>query len=153
MIFGRALDPQSSAIAGAQVTVTNTDTNVSVPLITNATGYFEARLLLPGNYQVSAQASGFKKSVRQGILLPVSTQQEVNITLELGSVSDTVTVTAEAALLDTSGDSSGRVIDSKTVAQPRHRRVAELLGLGTEPEAAEYDTVIVGAGPSGLAAA
>jgi len=59
MIFGRALDPQSSAIAGAQVTVTNTDTNVSVPLVTNATGYFEARLLLPGNYQVSAQAFCF----------------------------------------------------------------------------------------------
>src|SRR5260370_30595261 len=107
MIFGRALDPQSSAIAGAQVTVTNTDTNVSVPLVTNATGYFEARLLLPGNYQVSAQASGFKKSVRQGILLPVSTQQEVNITLDLRSVSDTVTVTPDPALLHTSADSTG----------------------------------------------
>jgi thioredoxin reductase (NADPH) len=46
-----------------------------------------------------------------------------------------------------------RVIEGKTVARPRLRRVAELLGLGTEPAAAEYDTVIVGAGPSGLAAA
>ena len=46
-----------------------------------------------------------------------------------------------------------RVIDGKTVAQPQLRRVAELLGLSTEPAAAEYDTVIVGAGPSGLAAA
>src|SRR5216684_2045923 len=100
MIFGRALDPQSSAIAGAQVTVTNTDTNVSTPVVTNATGYYEARLLLPGNFQVSAQAPGFKKSVRRGILLPVSTQQEVDVMLELGSLSDTVTVTAEAPLLD-----------------------------------------------------
>jgi thioredoxin reductase (NADPH) len=46
-----------------------------------------------------------------------------------------------------------RVIDGKTVVRPRHRRVAELLGLGTEAAAAEYDTVIVGAGPAGLAAA
>ncbi len=46
-----------------------------------------------------------------------------------------------------------RVIDGKTVVRPELRRVAELLGLGTEPAAAEYDTVIVGAGPSGLAAA
>ena len=46
-----------------------------------------------------------------------------------------------------------RVIDGKTVVRPQHRRVAELLGLSTEPAAAEYDTVIVGAGPSGLAAA
>jgi thioredoxin reductase (NADPH) len=46
-----------------------------------------------------------------------------------------------------------RVIDGKTVVRPQLRRVAELLGLGTEPEAATYDTVIVGAGPAGLAAA
>jgi thioredoxin reductase (NADPH) len=46
-----------------------------------------------------------------------------------------------------------RVVGGKTVVRPRLRRVAELLGLGTEPEAAEYDTVIVGAGPAGLAAA
>lgn len=46
-----------------------------------------------------------------------------------------------------------RVIGGKTVVRPQHRRVAELLGLGTEPSAAEYDTVIVGAGPAGLAAA
>jgi thioredoxin reductase (NADPH) len=46
-----------------------------------------------------------------------------------------------------------RVVDGKTVVQPRPRRVAELLGLGTEPIAGEYDTVIVGAGPAGLAAA
>jgi len=46
-----------------------------------------------------------------------------------------------------------RVIDGKTVVRPRARRVAELLGLGTEPAAGEYDTVVVGAGPAGLAAA
>ena len=46
-----------------------------------------------------------------------------------------------------------RVVDGKTVVQPQLRRVAELLGLDTEPDAAEYDTVIVGAGPAGLAAA
>ncbi len=46
-----------------------------------------------------------------------------------------------------------RVVGGKTVVRPQLRRVAELLGLGTEPQAAEYDTVVIGAGPSGLAAA
>src|SRR2546427_12763010 len=46
-----------------------------------------------------------------------------------------------------------RLVDGKTVARPQPRRVAELLGLDTEPRAAEYDVVIVGAGPAGLAGA
>ncbi|MBI4875285.1 MAG: carboxypeptidase regulatory-like domain-containing protein [Acidobacteria bacterium] len=114
MIFGRVLDPQGSPTAGARVTVTNVDTNTSTPLATNDTGYYEASLLLPGNYQVSAEAVGFRTSIRKGIVLSVASRVEVDMNLELGSVSESVTVVAEAPLLDTASASSGRVIDNRT---------------------------------------
>ena len=77
VIFGRVTDPQSSVVAGATVVVTNTDTNTVMTLKTNDTGYYEANLLLAGNYQVLAEMPGFRKSVRSGIILPVSTRVEI----------------------------------------------------------------------------
>jgi protocatechuate 3,4-dioxygenase beta subunit len=59
MISGTVTDPQAAAIMGAAVEVTNTDTNVSAQLTTNASGYYEARLLMPGPYRVTVEAAGF----------------------------------------------------------------------------------------------
>ena len=55
VIFGRVTDPQNSAVTGATVVVTNTDTNSVMTLTANDTGYYEANLLLPGNYRVVAE--------------------------------------------------------------------------------------------------
>jgi len=128
MIFGRMLDPQGSAVAGAPLSVTNSDTNVSLPLQTNETGYFEANLLLPGTYQVTAEVPGFKKWMRSGISLPVSTRIQIDIHLEVGAITETVTVTGEAPLLETNAVSSGRVIDSRSMSDlPVARGNASLL--------------------------
>src|SRR5437870_9467676 len=116
MIYGRVLDPQAAAVSSAVVTVTNTDTNTSTRLVCNDTGYYEASLLLPGNYQVAVDAPGFHKSVRSGLALPVSTRLEINMELEVGAISETVSVTAEAPILDTSTVSSGRVMDNRTLS-------------------------------------
>ena len=118
MIRGRVLDPQSTTVAGAQVTVTNTATNTSVRLQTNETGYYEARLLLPGKYSVEAEAQGFRKTVRPGVTLPVAAQIEINISLELGNVTESVSVTADAPILDTSTASSGAVLSRKSLDLP-----------------------------------
>ncbi len=115
MIYGRVLDPQSSAVASAAITVTNVETNTLVSLRTNETGYYEANLLLPGSYQVTAGAPGFKKYIRGPLTLTVSTRLEINIAMELGAVAETVSVTAEAPILDTSTVSSGRVVDNRTL--------------------------------------
>ncbi len=114
-IHGRVLDPQSRAIAGAAVMVTNVETNTNTRLVTNETGYYEANLLLPGLYQVSAESPGFKRSVRGVITLPVSTRLEIAMQLELGAVAESVVVTAEAPILDTSTVSSGRIFDNRSM--------------------------------------
>ena len=73
-IIGHVLDEQGGAMPGVTVTITNVDTNVSATLTTNSTGYYQAPLLLPGNYRVSAELQGFKTSVRSGIILSVAQQ-------------------------------------------------------------------------------
>ena len=115
VIYGRVTDPQSAAMAGVSVVVVNTDTNTSSSLTTNETGYYEANFLLPGNYRVSAEIAGFKKSLRSGISLAVSTRVEINVQMELGAIAETVSVTAEAPLLDTSSISSGRIMENRSV--------------------------------------
>lgn len=117
MLFGRVLDPQGAAVVGATVVVRNSDTGVAMPYKTNESGYYEANLLLPGQYEISAEHPGFKKLLRSGITLPVASRIEVNLSLEIGGVTETVSVVAEAPLLETNAVSSGRVLDNKTVME------------------------------------
>ena len=115
-IFGRVSDAQRSVIPQATVEVTNTDTNVSIKLATNETGYFEANLLVAGRYRITVEKPGFRKLVRSGIALRMGTRVEVNLALDVGDLSQTVEVTAEAQLVDTSASASaGRVMDTLEV--------------------------------------
>ncbi|HET8549345.1 MAG TPA: TonB-dependent receptor, partial [Bryobacteraceae bacterium] len=116
-ITGTVSDPQGARIPGASVTVTNTDTNRSSPVVSNETGYFEASLLDPGNYSVTVEAPGFKRVVRSGLVLSVAGRLHVPLTLELGQVADTIEVTAEAPMLDTTTASGGRVLDNRQITQ------------------------------------
>lgn len=128
MIFGWVRDPQSMPVAGANVTITNINTGTSTIRKTNETGYYEANLLLSGDYEVSVDASGFKRSLRRGITLPVGTRTQIEVKLEIGAVSESVAVTADAPLLETNAVSSGRIMDSRTLsAVPTQNRNAMLL--------------------------
>src|SRR5258706_4756510 len=92
MITGHVSDATAWHLAGAKVLVTNTSTNVFTELKTNDSGYYEAPLLVSGVYKVMVEAPGFKKSERPAFTLPIASHLEVNFTLEVGSVSDTLTV-------------------------------------------------------------
>src|SRR5688500_1006980 len=114
-IIGHVLDDQGGAMPGVSVTITNVDTNVSTTLVTNSTGYYQAPLLLPGNYRVTAELQGFKTSVRSGIILSVAQQANVDLTLGVGSLSETVTVSGEAPILETGVLTTGQNLDRRSV--------------------------------------
>jgi hypothetical protein len=114
-ISGTVTDAQGASIAGAPVTVLNTGTGTAVKLTSNNGGYYEASLLLPGSYSVTVEAPGFKRSVRSGITLSLGERLQIDIPLEVGGTTESVTVTAEAPMLDTSSVATGRAMTHKEV--------------------------------------
>lgn len=114
-IVGLVMDAQGAVVTGASVSVRNIKTGDSVPLTTNETGYYEARLLIPGAYEITAQANGFKRVVREGIQLGLGERVQINLTMELGAVSESITVTAEASILSTATATAGRVLTNREV--------------------------------------
>src|SRR5438128_801915 len=116
-INGRVYDGQSAAIAGADVIVVQVGTNSTTRLTTNQSGYFEAPLLIPGAYRVTASAPGFKTTVRGGINLQIGQTVSADLKLDLGTVAETVVVTAESPVLDTNPLDSGTVIANEEVME------------------------------------
>ncbi len=115
-ITGRILDPSGAAIPSVSITVTHTATNTSASTRSDETGNYTVLYLAPGLYTVTVEAPGFKKLVRQGIEVRVADQLKLDLTLEVGAAVETVNVTAEAAMLETTTASSGQVIDQRRIA-------------------------------------
>lgn len=114
-ILGTVRDQQEAAIPGATVTVTNTASNVSKNFVTDSSGTYVIPFLLPGNYSVSAEAPGFRRSHRTGINVRVEDRLTIDIRMEIGAVTEQVTVDAAAPLLDTNTSTLGQVIENKRI--------------------------------------
>lgn len=95
-IRGTVVDPQGSAVSGASVLVTDEATGVPRTLETDASGRYEATNLQPGTYRVEVLTTNFKKFERTGVLVRASGNALVDVTLEIGNLNETVTVTGEA---------------------------------------------------------
>ncbi len=115
-ILGRVSDPSGAVIANAEVVVTNEAMGTRSVLTTNAEGLYLAPLLSPGQYRVEVSSAGFKKALRSGIELRIADRLDISVILEVGAADQSVTVTAEAPLLNSESASLGTVIDSKRVA-------------------------------------
>jgi Carboxypeptidase regulatory-like domain len=98
-IQGSVTDPSDAAIVGAQVTLLNTQTGVSVVQNTNVAGHYLFDLVEPGTYTITVESVGFSKFVQEQLSVSSRADVTVDARLQVGEVSETVTVTAEAATL------------------------------------------------------
>ncbi|HEX9000560.1 MAG TPA: carboxypeptidase regulatory-like domain-containing protein [Blastocatellia bacterium] len=116
-VNGRVTDPNKAAISNASVTVRNLATNETVSVTTNSEGNYNVPFLKPGLYTIAVEAGGFKKFLRDRQELQVSQTATIDITLEVGAATETVTITAEAALLEETKADRGNVIENRRIVE------------------------------------
>src|SRR5918993_5237725 len=116
-LLGNVTDASGAAVPGATVTATEVQTNISRTAVTNESGYYLFASLQNGTYTVAAELEGFKKVQRQNLKVDVNTTVRVNLPLEVGQMTEAVTVSAETPVLQTDRTDTGRIIESKMVAE------------------------------------
>ena len=112
-ILGTVVDPSGAVVVNAKVTITNTGTRVSRSVVTTSAGDYTAPNIDPGTYTISGEAAGFKKTVSTPILLEVSREVRVDLKLRPGMVTETMMITAEAELVDTTNTTLNGVLSNK----------------------------------------
>src|SRR6201998_841302 len=117
VLNGTVTDPSGAAIASARVVVQNVATGVEWNAQTNGDGLYVLPSLPPGSYQITVTKDGFQKLVVTGLRLDVATSGTKDLQMSVGSTSQTVQVTTEAPLIETSTPGVGQVIDPKTVQE------------------------------------
>src|SRR5215475_7935144 len=144
-LSGAILDESGNAVAGAEVTVTQTATGSSRTVTTDADGGYTFPNLPVGPYQLQVRKQGFSAYVQTGIVLQVNVNPTINATLKVGAVTEMVQVTSDAALVETHSNGVGQVIDQQRVVElPLNGRVATelilLSGLSTAAPAGDLNT-------------
>jgi hypothetical protein len=131
-VRGTIIDPQGGAVAGATVTLTNTEKNFTRSQVTNEEGVYAFNAVPPGKYRIEAEATGFKKVAVSDIQALVDTPTDVSVKLEVGNVNEVVTVVSGSeAPLNTSDATIGNTFESRRIEQlPLNaRNVVGLLSL------------------------
>ncbi|HKR29728.1 MAG TPA: carboxypeptidase regulatory-like domain-containing protein [Terriglobales bacterium] len=130
-IAGTIQDPSGAAIAGAQVQITNVDTNAVRTTESSATGAYVFPNLEIGPYRLQVTLEGFTTYAQSGIVLQVNSNPEINVTLQVGALTQTVEVQANAAMVETQSTGVGQVIQPEQVVDlPLNgRQVAQLIAL------------------------
>jgi len=114
-VTGRVLDPNAAVIVEATVTARNVDTGIETVVRTNEDGIYRFVNLGPGNYEISVSKKGFKLTVKPGVTLHVADTVSMNFSMQVGTVSETVTVEGGAPLINTESAAVSTVVDRKFV--------------------------------------
>src|SRR5580700_3740573 len=114
-IYGSVFDSSGAAIPKAAVTATNVKTGISLPTVTNDSGVYIFPSLQPGEYTVTSTVAGFRKAVAEHIQLEVSSKISVDLKLEVGTASETVTVESVTSPLETVNTSISDVVTQQRV--------------------------------------
>lgn len=114
-IRGTVVDAQGAIVAGAAVTGRNMDTGLSVPATTSSAGVFALSNLPPGRYAVTVEAPGMKKFTQEGITVATNSTVGLDVQLQVGPTSESVTVSADAAQLQTESSEIGRTVQNSLI--------------------------------------
>src|SRR5258705_5610922 len=116
-LLGNIVDQSGFALPGVTVTITEVNTNISYSAVTNTSGNYVFSNLKDGKYRVSAELSGFKRAVRDGVDVPVNATPRVDLKMEVGAVEESVTVVGASPLLQTDRADTSRIIESVHLAE------------------------------------
>jgi hypothetical protein len=116
-ISGTVTDVSGGAIPGAQVVVLNEETGVARTVFSNAVGRYSAPQLSLGRFRVTATNEGFQAEARTGIVLTVGREAVVNFQLQVGQVTQTVEVSGEAPLVETSDAAVGYLVEERSIRE------------------------------------
>ena len=114
-IAGLVKDDSGAVIPAAAVTVVNVDSGVTTSVLTNDAGLYRVSGLIPGQYRVEIEAKGFQKTVRTGITVQISQTLQVDVTAQVGSVQQTVDVSAATPILEAQTSSVGQLVERQMV--------------------------------------
>ena len=116
-IVGRVADPTGAVLSGVKITLTNVATGVTHDTNSNSSGDYSFVEVVPGEYQVEFELSGFKKNLQKSVTVEVNGVVTLNSTLQVGGSQETVEVTSEAPLVDTTSTQLGAVVNDRAVSQ------------------------------------
>lgn len=112
---GTIKDPTGAVVPEAKVTITNVETGESRTLTTDATGRYLQPFLLPGNYRITVEKTGFQTLRQENIRLDVAQNRSVDLTLSIGAVTQEIRVEAAPPVVDVNTSSIGQVVDNKRI--------------------------------------